>query len=270
MQNKVAIITGASRGIGRQTALAFAGAGYNIVIVATSLNELNKLGTEINNLYKQEYLICCGDLSDSNFLNSIADTTIEKFGRIDVLVNNAAWRTIETMRSIDLNTWERTLKICITAPAFLAKTCAATMEERNIKGVIINISSVMSQKAGGTSPAYIASKGAIESLTKELAVTYGRSGIRVICIRPGFIDTEMSNDYTGESGDNISLQMAKELLDSIPVNQPGTPADIAKAILWLSSSQASYITGCEITIDGGLSQNFNSYSIKNLQFPKEY
>lgn len=270
MQTKVAIITGASKGIGRQTALAFAAAGYKVVITGTDNGALQELGNEIKRVYNQEYLISCGDLSDTDYLNSITEATLKKFGRIDVLVNNAAWRTIETMRSISLETWEKTLRICITAPAFLAKSCAAAMEAQNIQGTIINTSSVMSQRAGGTSPAYIASKGALESLTKELAVTYGRSGIRVICIRPGFIDTEMSNDYTSKNGENISHRMAEDLLDQIPVRRPGTAADVAKTIVWLSSAEAGYITGCELTIDGGLSQNFNSYSIKNLQFPKEY
>lgn len=270
MQNKVAIITGASKGIGRQTALAFAEAGYETVVVATNQSSLLELKEEIKKLYDRECLVCCGDLSDMNFINSIPESAIDRFGRIDVLVNNAAWRTIETMRSIDLATWEKTFRICITAPAFLAKFCAAVMEERNITGVIINTSSIMSQQAGGNSPAYIACKGALESLTKELAITYGRSGIRVLCLRPGFIDTEMSNDYLSDNGDNISGKMAKELLEKTPLGRPGTPDDIARAMVWLASPNAGFITGCDLTIDGGLSNNFNSYPIKKLQFPNEY
>ena len=128
----------------------------------------------------------------------------------------------------------------------------------------------MSQQAGGISPAYIACKGALESLTKELAITYGRSGIRVVCLKPGFIDTEMSNDYISDNGDNISGKIAKELLEKTPLGRPGTPNDIARAMVWLASPNASYITGCNLTIDGGLSNNFNSYPIKKLQFPNEY
>jgi NAD(P)-dependent dehydrogenase (short-subunit alcohol dehydrogenase family) len=144
------------------------------------------------------------------------------------------------------------------------------MEEAKIKGCIINVSSVMSQQAGGNSPAYIACKGAMESLTRELAVTYGRSGIRVVCVRPGYIDTEMSSDYQSEGGHNVSQQMIKELVDFIPSGHGGTASDIADAIVWLASAEAGYITGCDITIDGGLSANFSSYSIKNLQFPAQY
>lgn len=270
MQNKVAIITGASKGIGRQTAIAFAAAGYDVAITATDNPSLQKIGEEIQTVYNKGCLVLDGDLSDMIFMQSLAECVLERFGRIDVLVNNAAWRTIETMRTIDLPTWDKTFRICITAPAFLSKLCAAAMEEREIKGVIINISSVMSQQAGGTSPAYIACKGAVESLTKELAITYGRSGIRVVGIRPGFIDTDMSSDYTNDSGDNISHKIAKELLENTPLDRAGTAGDIARAMVWLASENACYITGCELTIDGGLTQNFTSYPIKKLQFPNEY
>ena len=270
MSNKTAIITGASKGIGRQTALAFAKAGYNTVVVATNEKALQELKQEINSRYQTGCLVCCGDLSDMDFVHSIADEAQRTFNCIDVLVNNAAWRTIETMRTIDLETWEKTLRICLTAPAFLAQSCSRHMEEAKIPGCIINVSSVMSQQAGGNSPAYIACKGAMESLTRELAVTYGRSGIRVVCVRPGYIDTEMSSDYQSEGGHNVSHQMIKELVDFIPSGRGGAASDIADAIVWLASAEAGYITGCDITIDGGLSSNFSSYSIKNLQFPTQY
>ena len=270
MQTNVAVITGASRGIGRETALAFAAAGYHTVAVASDQKALEQVKQEIETHYQTKCLVCAGDLSDLDFTQSIAKTAHEHFGRIDVLVNNAAWRTIETMRTITAETWEKTLRICVTAPAFLAQGCAAVMEANTIAGTIINVSSIMSQQAGGNSPAYIASKGALESLTKELAVTYGRSGIRVLTVRPGMIDTDMSNDYVSNEGDDISRMMTDELLQLTPVSRKGTGQDIAQALVWLSSPDAGYITGCDLTIDGGLSANFSSYFIKNLQFPKEY
>jgi NAD(P)-dependent dehydrogenase (short-subunit alcohol dehydrogenase family) len=270
MENKVAIITGASKGIGRQAALTFAESGYHVVAVATNAEQLELLKNDIEKTYSTECLVCCGDLADFEFADTIAPSAWNCFHRIDVLVNNAAWRTIETMRTIELETWEKTLRICLTVPAFLAKSCAALMEEAKLEGCIINISSVMSQKAGGNSPAYIACKGAMESLTRELAVTYGPSGIRTVCVRPGYIDTNMSSDYQSEEGDNISQQMIRELLDFIPARSSGTVADVANAIVWLASEQARYITGSDLTIDGGLMSNFNSYSVKKLQFPTQY
>ena len=270
MQNKVAIVTGASKGIGRSAALEFAKGGYNLVVAARSLPELQDLQKEIASSYQRECIVCSGDLADMDFVASIPDAAVREFGRIDVLVNNAAWRTIETMRTIGLSTWEKTLRICLTSPAFLAQKCAAVMENHDIPGAIINVSSVMSQKAGGNSPAYISCKGALDSLTKELAVTYGRSGIRFICVKPGYIDTDLSSDYSSTAGEKVDTEMADELLNFLPLNRAGQSEEVAKAICWLASEQAAYITGCELVIDGGLTTNFNSYRIKNIQFPQEY
>ncbi|HEY0670290.1 MAG TPA: SDR family oxidoreductase [Sphingobacteriaceae bacterium] len=270
MQNKVAIITGASKGIGRNTALEFAKAGFNLVVVARSRPELEDLCKELAASYQRECVVCSGDLADMDFVASIPDTAVREFGRIDVLVNNAAWRTIETMRTIELSTWEKTLKICLTSPAFLAQKCAAVMESQRISGAVINVSSVMAQKAGGNSPAYISCKGALDSLTKELAVTYGRSGIRFVCVKPGYIDTDLSSDYSSTTGEKVDTQMADELLDFLPLKRAGQSDEVAKAIRWLASDEATYLTGCELVIDGGLTTNFNSYRIKNIQFPNEY
>jgi NAD(P)-dependent dehydrogenase (short-subunit alcohol dehydrogenase family) len=193
-----------------------------------------------------------------------------KWGRIDVLINNAAWRTIETMRTIELETWEKTLRICLTAPAFLAKWSASVMEAKGIAGVIINISSILAIRASGNCPAYVSAKGAMESLTYELAATYGRNGIRVLSVSPGVISTSMGNDYINEQGENISERMTQSLIDHIPLAKEGMPENIAETVFWLSSESASYITGTNVLIDGGLMHNLTNYIIKNKQFPKEF
>lgn len=270
MQNKTVIITGASKGIGRSTALEFAAAGYDLVIAARSMQELEAVQKEVYDSYQQECLICCGSLEDPDFVNSIPEDTLKRFGRIDALINNAAWRTIETMRTMDLEIWDKTINICLTAPAFLAKNCAAIMEKQGIQGVIINVSSIMSQQVSGNSPAYIACKGALESLTKELAVTYGRSGIRFISIKPGYIDTDLSTDYSASSGEKIDGELTAELLEFLPLNRPGHADETAKAIRWLASAEAGYLTGCELVIDGGLTKNLSSYRMKKMQFPEEF
>jgi len=137
--NKVAIITGESKGIGRSTALKFAANNYNIAIVGRNREELDQLKFEIEQRYGSEVLFFAGDLASEEFLRQIVADTVRKWSRIDVLINNAAWRTIETMRTISLENWEKTIRICLTAPAFLAKYAAAVMEELNIGGVIVNI-----------------------------------------------------------------------------------------------------------------------------------
>ncbi|MEO6000880.1 MAG: SDR family oxidoreductase [Chitinophagaceae bacterium] len=268
--NKVAIITGASRGIGRSTALKFAANQYKVALVGRNQEDLDQLEIEIKQMYGTEVVVIAGDLANEEFLRKIVAETLKKWKRIDVLINNAAWRTIESLRNISIETWETTIKICLTAPAFLAKYAAEVMEEKNLSGVIINVSSVMSQRAGGISPAYIACKGGLESLTFELAVLYGPKNIRVVSVNPGNIKTDLSNDYRDGEGNNISEQLVEHVNDSTPLRRAGTAEEIANVSYWLSTAEASFITGTTILVDGGFSHNFNSYPMKKLQYPKEF
>ncbi|GLU52822.1 SDR family NAD(P)-dependent oxidoreductase [Dyadobacter frigoris] len=267
---KVVILTGAAGGIGIATANKFAEKGYKMALCDIDKTGLSILSESLVQKYGTECLLLQGDLSDDFYLESIARKTEEKWGRIDVLVNNAAWRTIETLRTIQINTWGKTLKICLTAPLFLTKWVALVMEQKQTGGVIINVTSIMSERPSGTSPAYIAAKGALESLTRESAITYGRSGIRVVGVAPGFIETELSNDYTSPDGNNISDRIIQEITDYTPLGRGGKSSEVAEAIFWLSSDSASYITGTTILVDGGFKPNFSKYSIKKQQFPDEF
>lgn len=271
MKNKkVVIITGAAGGIGLATAKKFAENGFCIVLADINQDGLHKAREVLEREYNADSLMCIGNLEEFNYLENIVHQAFAKWGRIDVLVNNAAWRNIGTMRTISLEEWEKTLRINLTAPAFLAKYTAQTMEENKIAGVIINMSSVMSQRAGGNSPAYIACKGALESLTYELAVLYGTKGIRVVGIKPGNIVTSLSNDYKDEAGNNISKQLIDHMNDNTPLQRAGSSEEIAGVCYWLSSKEASFITGTSILVDGGFFHNFNTYKMKKLQFPNEF
>lgn len=271
MKNKkVVIITGGVGGIGFATAKKFAENNFCVALADINQDGLNNAVDLLEKDFQAECMICHGTLENFEYIKDIVDRTIQKWGRIDVLINNAAWRTIETMRTISLKNWEKTIRINLTAPAFLAKYVAGAMEENKMPGVIINMSSVMSQSAGGNSPAYIACKGGIESLTYELAVLYGPKGIRVVGVNPGNIVTNLSSDYKDGSGNNISEQLKNHMNDNTPLRRSGDPMEIANACYWLSSDEASFITGTSILVDGGFFHNFNSYKIKNLQNPKEF
>jgi NAD(P)-dependent dehydrogenase (short-subunit alcohol dehydrogenase family) len=271
MENKkVVVITGAAGGIGFASAKKFAENNFCIALSDIKQDRLNKVVEILEKNYQAECMVCHGNLEDISYVKDIVDQTIQKWGRIDVLVNNAAWRTIETMRTISLENWEKAIRINLTAPAFLAKYVAKTMEENKIAGVIINMSSVMSQSAGGNSPAYIACKGGIEGLTYELAVLYGPKNIRVIAVNPGNIETNLSSDYKDEAGNNISEQLKNQMNDKTPLQRAGDPGEIANVCYWLSSDDASFITGACILVDGGFFHNFNAYKMKNLQFPNEF
>src|SRR5665647_836228 len=152
MENKkVVIITGAAGGIGLATAKKFAENNFCIVLSDINSDGLNKAVEILEKKYQADCLACHGNLEDISYIENIVKQTIAKWGHIDVLINNAAWRTIETMRTISLQNWEKALRVNLTAPAFLTKYVARAMEENKIPGVIINISSVMSQRAGGNS-----------------------------------------------------------------------------------------------------------------------
>ncbi|HRE51379.1 MAG TPA: SDR family oxidoreductase [Flavitalea sp.] len=268
-QSPVVIITGAAGGIGKALALKYALNGYALTLADINGMELQDLQNLLQEM-RADFICLQGDLQDDQFVKNIIDQTLGRWGRVDTLVNNAAWRTIETMRNISLETWEKTIKVCLTAPAFLAKHAAAVMEERQIAGTIINVSSVMSHRAGGYSPAYVACKGAMESLSYELAALYGIRGIRVVAVSPGNIQTQMSEDYTDGDAKNISERISGNMNEHTPLQRAGTPEEIAEVVFWLSSKGASFVTGVSLTVDGGFAHNFNSYQIKKLQFPKEF
>jgi NAD(P)-dependent dehydrogenase (short-subunit alcohol dehydrogenase family) len=267
---KVVIVTGAGGGIGAALAKRFAQEGFRIVLADINKDRLQETKAFVQKEYETECLLCPGDLSDMEYIDRLIKTTIRHWKRIDVLINNAAWRTIETMRTIDIHTWEKTLKICLTAPAFLSQKAAAQMEKLAISGVIINLSSVMSQRAGGNSPAYIACKGALESLTYELAVLYGPKKIRVVAVNPGNIESGLANDYTDKEGNNISDELKKYVNDQTPLQRSGLPEEIANVCYWLASEQASFITGTTVFADGGFQHNFDGYAIKKLKLTNEF
>ncbi len=200
-----------------------------------------------------------GDLADLDYARAAVMQATERFGRLDLLVNNAAWRKIETMRQTDLETWDRTLRICLTAPAFLAKWAAEVMEKQG-RGVILNISSIRSLAADGTAAAYVACKGAIDALTYELASLYGPRGVRVLAINPGAIDTDLSADLAAPG---VMAKVLEACVDRVPLGRMGQPEEIARLIALLASDDASYVSGTTVVADGGFSRNCTGLKLRH-------
>jgi len=265
---KVAVITGASRGIGAATAVEFAGRGHDLTLAALEADELEKTAAKVRSAGATVHLVP-GDLSDLDYARSIVNETDKKFGRLDVLVNNAAWREPLPMQRMTIESWDKTLRVTLTAPAFLIKWSAEVMQ-RHGGGVAINISSVQSKIVSGFGTAYCSAKGAVDVMTYDLAATYGPRGIRVVALNPGAIDTEMSGDYVNEEGMNISRDLRDAAEDMIAMKRYGRADEIAKTIAWLASDDASYITGTTIVADGGLEHQYIPYRLKALMHPKEY
>lgn len=272
IDQKVALITGAAGGIGRETALRYGREGYHLLLADIDAAGLRALEAELDKL-KSDGVTCViypGDLTELDYVSSLVNKCRDQWGRLDVLVNNAIWRTHDTMRTISVANWQKTLAIGLTAPAFLARNTAALMEEKQLPGTIVNISSVMARRTGGTSPAYVVCKGGIESLTYELAALYGPAGIRVVAVAPGNVLTPLSGDFTDPSGEDLSARMEQNMNDQTPLQRSAHAREIANAIYWLSSEEASFLTGTVVEVDGGFSHGFNHYSLKKLQFPNEF
>lgn len=261
----VAFITGASRGIGAATARAMTQAGYDCALLSNEPDALAQVAEECRQL-GGTVLALQGDLADLEFVRSSVETCHETYGRIDVLVNNAAWREIVTMKRITPESWEKTLRICLTTPAFLARWCAEKMEPVR-KGVILNLSSIQSHLPAGISPAYVAAKGGLDALTYELATLYGPAGIRVLSINPGAIDTELSRNY---AKGNFDERMRAHVEGMIPLQRFGTADEIARMLVVFASDASSYLTGTCIDIDGGWVHQGSPYGLKHELFPADF
>jgi 3-oxoacyl-[acyl-carrier protein] reductase len=252
MSPRVAIITGAAGGIGAAIAQRLLADGYATALIDCNEAALRALAHRLD-ASTDRYLLLPGDLADLTFVESIAPQTIERFGSIDAVVNNAAWRELVTMREILPQSWQRTLDVCLTGPAFLSREVAKHFETRG-RGVIVNVSSIMAQQAAGFAPAYVACKGAIESLTYDLAALYGPHGVRVVAISPGAIDTQLSHDV--EASHSLSTDDLRGFAESMAMlGRFGRADEVAAAIAWVASDEASYLTGVTITLDGGWSRH---------------
>jgi 3-oxoacyl-[acyl-carrier protein] reductase len=251
---RVALVTGASAGIGAGVAEEFVHRGYAVGIVGRDATRLDEVRRRLE-AAGGRVLALCGDLGDLGFAESAVRRVAAEFGRLDVLVNNAAARELKTMREMTPAEWDRTIRVCLTSPAFMARWAAEEME-RHGGGVIVNVGSMMSRQAHGVSAAYVSCKGAMESLTYDLAALYGPVGIRVVTIAPGAIDTAMSSTLTnGPVADRGTGDPIREFSESMAMlGRWGRPDEVAKAVAWIASDEASYLTGTTIVLDGGWSR----------------
>ena len=251
---RVALVTGASAGIGAAVAEEFVARGHAVGIVGRSVERLGEVRRRLESA-GGHVLELPGDLTDLDFAESTVRRVVAAFGRLDVLVNNAATRELSTMREITPAEWDHAIRVCLTAPAFLARWAAEEME-RQAGGVIVNVGSMMSRQAHGVSPAYVSCKGAMESLTYDLAALYGSAGVRVVTVAPGAIDTAMSQQFVvGTEPERCEEDPIREFSESMAMlGRWGRPEEVAKAVAWVASDEASYLTGTTLVLDGGWSR----------------
>ena len=242
LAGKVAIITGAARGMGAATARLFASEGARVVIADVLDAEGDSLAREIG----QASLFQHHDVADEDSWQRVVREAIAHFGGVDVLVNNAGILLMKGLLDIQKQEFERVLAINLVGTFLGIKTTAPQMIERG-GGAIVNISSVDGMKGSNSTGAYSASKWGVRGLTKVAAMELGHRGVRVNSIHPGGVNTVMGV-RPGPEG----LAMAQKFYQGIPLGRIGQPEEIARVTLFLASDESSYVCGAEIVVDGGM------------------
>lgn len=243
LKNKVAIVTGSRRGIGKAIVLALAKAGANVVVSDINIDDCNKVVEEIKAIGK-EGLAVKADISDPEEVKEMVKSTVKRFGKVDILVNNAGIYMQKSLKDVSEQDFDRILDINLKGVFLCSKAVVPEMIKQG-KGKIINITSIAGQVGFADSSAYCASKGAIINITRELALELAQYKINVNAIGPGVIETAMTNDLLKDKATKETL------LANIPLNRIGKPEDIANAALFLASDKTDYITGITLFVDGG-------------------
>ena len=251
LSGRVAIITGATSGIGKATALLFAEEGADIVITGRRA----ELGQRVSDEIRQKRVRCVfvqADHAQAEACSHVVERTLAEFGRIDILFNNAGIVTKGTVETTEDDIWNETLAINVTAVWRMNKLVIPQMKKQG-GGAIVNNGSDWSVVGGKNAFPYIVSKGAIGMMTKAMALDFARDNIRVNAVCPGdtFVDRWIEKGYF-EYSDPVSLEQAiKDSSAYIPMGRFGKPEEIAKAVLFLASDDSSFMTGHLLLVDGG-------------------
>jgi len=253
-KDKVVIVTGASSGIGRTTAVQFAEKGAKLVLVGRNKENLAATQKECVKFTKSEnVLLVIADLTKLDDLKRIVDETVKAFKQIDVLVNNGGAGKINSIASMTPEVFEEMMNLNARAPLFLIKHSAPHLEKT--KGSVVIVSSVGSLRGQPHYAAYSMAKAAVDQLARSASAEYAPKGIRVNAVNPGMIETNFSSG-TGmkpEAHDAFAQLYAKRA----PAGRSGKPEEIASVILFLASDKASYIHGVTLVADGGVAQVFS-------------
>ncbi|MBI3616265.1 MAG: 3-oxoacyl-ACP reductase FabG [Candidatus Omnitrophica bacterium] len=243
LSGKSALVTGASRGLGKAMALALAQAGCDVALNARSADSLKETTQEIQKLGRKAVLVP-GDVADETQVKEFVKAAHQAFGKIDVLVNNAGiWEGTYFLR-ITKSDWDKMVEVNLTGAFLVAKAVGRVMLKQR-SGKIINIASVLGLRGSPQAVAYCVTKGGVVQMTRVMAIELGPAGIQVNCLAPGLVATDMTKEYTKDS------EAMRQYLSKVPLRRYGQPGDLAGAVVFLASKASDLMTGHVMVIDGG-------------------
>ncbi len=245
LTDKVALVTGASRGLGQAMALALAQNGCHVAINAREGKSLGKTAQQIEALGRR-VLVVAGDVSDEDFTKKMVDEAAKVFGRIDILVNNAGiWEGTYFFR-LKKSDWDNVIRVNMTGAFLVAKAVSRVMMKQR-SGKIINVSSVSGFRGSPEALAYCATKGALIQMTRVMAIEMGPVNVQVNAVAPGMFDTDMTKEYIEDKA------AIEPYLARVPSKRYGQPKELAGLVIFLASKASDHMTGQIIALDGGAS-----------------
>jgi len=240
LEGRVAIVTGAGRNIGEAVASVFAREGARVAIVDMDRSRAGAVADRINASHPGAAMAHVGDASLKEGAQGMIAATVSRFGQVDVLVNNVAITDRNIVLDLDEDEWDRVLRVTLTSVFLCSKYAARQMAEQGRGGSIINIGSTSGHRGRGNATAYTAAKGGVLNLTRSLAIQLAPYKIRVNSLTPNRIGSPVGDDTVRETGSVKNL-----------VGRNGVPLDVAKAVLFLASDDAEFITAADLLVDGG-------------------
>ncbi len=243
LDGKVALVTGASGGLGARFARALAGAGAGVVLAARRVGRLEALAAEIEGAGGRALAVGL-DVTDEDAVSAAFDTAESALGPVDILVNNAGVERMGLVAEMATEDWDAVIEVNLRAVFIVAREASRRMIAHNAGGVIINIASILGDRVTRGGAAYGASKAGVIQLTRTMALELARHDIRVNAIAPGYFHSEMTGEF-------IETEKARKMIKGIPMRRVADPQELDAALLMLAGSGGSYATGSVVVVDGG-------------------